>query len=256
MRYLILFLALITGSTHAEPSVFVFNQSKHTALISQNTDQVRPIASITKLMTALIAIESGIDLQARARLINQWTTVLLPKRSYTRRELLTAMLVSSDNSAAESLAHDYPGGRTAFIAAMNDKAQRLGMTHTRFEDASGLSKNNVSTAKDLAYLLDQVYKLAIIKEISTLTASSVTTGYKNRLREIVFDNTNKPVLTEFKNVQISKTGLTTPAGWCVSMVVEEAGQTHLIVVLGYRTKQARLDKVKDIMYNHIMGKLN
>jgi D-alanyl-D-alanine endopeptidase (penicillin-binding protein 7) len=254
MRYLILFLAIITGSVHAEPSVFVFNQSKHTALINQNTNQVRPIASITKLMTALVALESGLSLENKAQLINRWSTIL-PKRTYTRRELLTAMLVRSDNSAAESLAHDYPGGRAAFIAAMNARAIQLGMTHTSFEDASGLSKNNVSTAQDLVNLLEQVHKNAVIKDISTRTDSSVLMENKKKPREISFANTNKTVLTEFKNVQISKTGLTTPAGWCVSMVVEELGQTHYIVVLGYQTKQARLDKVKDIMYNHIMGKL-
>jgi D-alanyl-D-alanine endopeptidase (penicillin-binding protein 7) len=254
MRYLILSLALITGSVHAEPSVFVFNQSKHTALVNQNTNQVRPIASITKLMTALVAVESGLSLDSRTQLINRWTTVL-PKRTYTRLELLTAMLVRSDNSAAESLAHDYPGGRTAFIAAMNARASQLGMSHTRFEDASGLSNNNVSTASDLVILLEQVHRVDIIKDISTRTHSSVTTATKKRTTEIAFNNTNKIVLTEFKNIQISKTGLTTPAGWCVSMVVEELGQTHYIVVLGYQTKQARLDKVKDIMYNHIMGKL-
>ena len=254
MRYLILFLALITGSVRAEPSVFVFNQSKHTASINQNTDRVRPIASITKLMTALVAVESGLSLESRTQLINRWTTVL-PKRTYTRLELLTAMLVRSDNSAAESLAHDYPGGRTAFIAAMNARASQLGMTHTRFEDASGLSNNNVSTARDLVNLLEQVHKVDIIKDISTRTNSSVITENKKRTTEIAFNNTNRIVLTEFKNIQISKTGLTTPAGWCVSMVVEELGQTHYIVVLGYRTKQARLDKVKYIMYNHIMGKL-
>jgi D-alanyl-D-alanine endopeptidase (penicillin-binding protein 7) len=254
MRYLILFLALITGYVHAEPSVFVFNQSKHTALVNQNTNQVRPIASITKLMTALVAVESGLSLESRTQLINRWTTVL-PKRTYTRLELLTAMLVRSDNSAAESLAHDYPGGRAAFIAAMNTRASQLGMTHTRFEDASGLSNNNVSTARDLVNLLEQVHRVAIIKDISTRTHSSVITATKKRTTEIAFNNTNKIVLTEFKNIQISKTGLTTPAGWCVSMVVEELGQTHYIVVLGYQTKQARLDRVKDIMYNHIMGKL-
>ena len=256
MRYLLLLLALaITGPVHAEPSVFVFNQSKHTAVINQNTDQVRPIASITKLMTALVALESGLSLESKAQLINRWSTVL-PKRSYTRLELLTAMLVRSDNSAAESLAQDYPGGRTAFIGAMNAKATQLGMTHTHFDDASGLSKLNVSTARDLINLLEQVHKIAIIKDITTRINSSVTWENKKKLTELKFDNTNKPVLTEFKNVQISKTGLTTPAGWCVSMVVEQAGQTHYIVVLGYQTKQARLDKVKDIMYNHIMGKLN
>jgi D-alanyl-D-alanine endopeptidase (penicillin-binding protein 7) len=256
MRYLLLLLALtIAGPVHAEPSVFVFNHSKHTAVINQNTDQVRPIASITKLMTAVVALESGLSLESRTQLINRWSTVL-PKRSYTRLELLTAMLVRSDNSAAESLAHDYPGGRVAFISAMNTRASQLGMTHTRFEDASGLSKLNVSTARDLLNLLEQVHRIAIIKDITTRINSSVTLENKKKLTELKFDNTNKPVLTEFKNVQISKTGLTTPAGWCVSMVVEQAGQTHYIVVLGYQTKQARLDKVKDIMYNHIMGKLN
>ena len=224
-------------------------------ILTQNTQEVRPIASITKLMTALVALRSGIDLDKKAPLINKWSTVL-PRREYTRKELLTAMLIRSDNSAAESLAHDYPGGRSAFISEMNRTASLLGMSNTQFEDASGLSKNNVSTAEDLQKLLREVYAIPIVRDISTSTNGSVRIEQKKRNKEIVFSNTNINVLTEFKQVQVSKTGLTTPAGWCLGMVVLESNQPTYIVVLGYKTKQQRLDKIKEIMYNHIIGKLS
>ena len=248
MRYLLLLLALaITGPVHAEPSVFVFNQSKHTAVINQNTDQVRPIASITKLMTALIAIESGLSLESRAQLINRWSTVL-PKRSYTRLELLTAMLVRSDNSAAESLAQDYPGGRTAFIGAMNAKATQLGMTHTHFDDASGLSKLNVSTARDLIILLTDAYKHDKIREISALSRYDLkVVDKKNKEKSIPVNNTNVKLMNKFDIIEVSKTGTTNAAGKCLVMIVHKNGDQYAIVILGGTTRADVDNLAKNIM---------
>lgn len=254
MRFFILLVLLFQVHwANAEPSVLVASATEN--IITQNTQTVRPIASITKLMTALVALNSGIALEKKSPLINKWSTIL-PKREYSRRELLTAMLIRSDNSAAESLAHDYPGGRTAFIDEMNRTATRLGMGSTRFEDASGLSKNNVSTADDLTKLLRETFSIQIIRDISTTVHGSVRLENKKSFRDLAFSNTNVNVLTEFKQVQISKTGLTTPAGWCLGMVVVESNQPLYIVVLGYKTKQQRLDKIKEIMYNHVIGKFS
>jgi len=253
MRFFVLLLLFLQVQwANAEPTVLVASATDN--LITQNTQVVRPIASITKLMTALVVLNSGIDLDSKTALINKWSTVL-PKKQYSRKELLTAMLISSDNSAAESLAHDYPGGRAAFIAEMNRTARRLSMGSTQFEDASGLSKNNVSTAEDLQKLLKEVYSIQLVRDISTSVQGSVRLENKKSFRNLVFPNTNANVLTEFKQVQISKTGLTSPAGWCLGMVVLESNQPLYIVVLGYKTKQQRLDKIKEIMYNHVIGKL-
>ncbi len=254
MKFFIALILLLQAHwANADPSVLV--ASANGSIIAQNAQTVRPIASITKLMTALVALNSGIGLDNKTALINKWSTVL-PKKQYTRRELLTAMLIRSDNSAAESLAHDYPGGRSAFIDEMNRTAVRLGMKDTQFEDASGLSKNNVSTAEDLQKLLKETYSIQLVRDISTSVQGSVRLENKKTFREIVFPNTNVNVLNEFKQVQVSKTGLTTPAGWCLGMVVMESDQPLYIVVLGYKTKQQRLDKIKEIMYNHIIGKLS
>jgi D-alanyl-D-alanine carboxypeptidase len=108
-------------------------------LISQQAHEQRALASITKLMTALVALDTGYALERPVPLNRRWSTVL-PARSYTRGELMTAMLVRSDNSASETLAEDYPGGREEFIREMNERARKLGMLSTHFEDASGLSK--------------------------------------------------------------------------------------------------------------------
>lgn len=249
--FVILFLFVNVAWAKTEPSILVYNQTTGTLIISQSTQEIRPLASITKLMTAIVALDSGLDLNRKLPLLSNWPAVL-PRKTYTRQELLMAMLIRSDNAAAETLAADYPGGRVAFLQEMNLRAKTLGMVNTHFDDASGLSKTNTSTALDIQRLLVAASLQPFIREHSAKRQAEFETVVKKQTRTLVLENTNGPALFEFENIIITKTGLTTPAGWCVAVVVEQQNQTYNIIILGAKNKKDRLDKLKEIMYTYII----
>jgi D-alanyl-D-alanine endopeptidase (penicillin-binding protein 7) len=134
-------------------------------------------------MTALVALDTGYALERPVPLNRRWSTVL-PARSYTRGELMTAMLVRSDNDAAETLAADYPGGRTAFLEAMNLKADLLGMPHANFSDASGLDNRNVTTLIGVKRLLLASAEYPLIRDISVQKQALFDQRFKKRIRKI------------------------------------------------------------------------
>jgi D-alanyl-D-alanine endopeptidase (penicillin-binding protein 7) len=238
------------GIVQAKPSIWVYNQTQDTIVFNQDANTVRPIASITKLMTAMVALDHDPVLTRSIKLVNRVGSSL-PNGHYTRRQLFDAMLVRSDNAAAETLAEDFPGGRAAFLRAMNRRAVALGMSGTRFQDPSGLSRNNVGTAGDIGTLVIAAGKYALIREISVQQQVRIESHFKQRIRIIALPNTNQPVLFNFDTIQVSKTGFTNPAGWCVALLVERNKQTFAVVVLGSENKSRRLDTVRDLMYNHI-----
>jgi D-alanyl-D-alanine endopeptidase (penicillin-binding protein 7) len=157
---------------------------------------------------------------------------------------MTAMLVRSDNSAAETLAGDYPGGREEFIREMNDRAHRLGMLNTQFEDASGLSPNNISTATDIAILVKEALKQDYMRKTTVIKHTEIEVPGKKRLIKIQINNTNSPLLGAHDSAVLSKTGLTSKAGWCVAMAFEQEGQQYIVVVLGAKNKQERTKMVE------------
>ena len=120
---------IMCGTVQAKPSIWVYNHTQDTIVLNQNANTVRPIASITKLMTAMVALDHDPVLTRSIKLVNRVGSSL-PGGQYTRRQLFDAMLVRSDNAAAETLAQDFPGGRVAFVRAMNRRALSLGMTST------------------------------------------------------------------------------------------------------------------------------
>ena len=250
LKYILLFLATSFSTiSHAkDPSVLVYNETERKPIISQSTTDIRPFASITKLMTAIVAIEHSNDMDRKIKA----RTSKLPLAEYTRLEILTAMLVRSDNGAAEVLASDYPGGRKAFIQAMNNKAKDLGMVNTKFSDESGLDRHNTSTAEDLRLMLVAASKIDLIRKTSIQKEVIFETHNKKKIRKIVIDNTNKPVLFEFDNVVVTKTGFTNPAGWCVALSVEQQGKNYTIIILGAKNKLLRFDAVKEIMTRYIL----
>lgn len=243
-------LVFLACAASAE-SVLLYNISRNKVEMSRDADQVRSIASITKVMTAMIALDYDIDL-SRKLMLSKRVQSHLPRQLYTREQLLKAMLIKSDNAAAETLAEDYPGGRSAFIARMNHQADLWEMKNTKFVDPSGLGVFNVSTARDVADLMQTSTGYWFIREVSGLKQVAFETKYAKKIRTINLAHTSGPLLFTFDNVLVSKTGLTTAAGWCVGMVVEQNQQQYVVVVLGSKNKKQRLDTVKDIRYNHVV----
>ena len=156
MKYFLLLLVLCTNAI-ASPSVLHYDADKQIYKHSKDIDQVRPIASVTKLMTAIVTLNSMTNVNEELMLSKRARSVKssLPRQKYRRLDLLSAMLVRSDNGAAETLAENYPGGREVFIRRMNETARSLAMYNTSFHDPTGLSNQNVSTAVEVAKMVSQ-----------------------------------------------------------------------------------------------------
>jgi D-alanyl-D-alanine endopeptidase (penicillin-binding protein 7) len=255
-------LSLITFATQArprlpepEPSVWLYNQTQGQVVVEKNAQQIRPFASITKLMTAMIAIDQDWNWERRLTL-SRLAGSRLPPGTYTRGELLNALLVKSDNAAAETFAADYPGGRSAFLQAMNQRAWQLGMYSTQFHDPNGLSSGNVSNAGDIGTMIRAAGEYPIIRNITTQPHVAVETHYRKRTRMMELNNTNGRTLGVLDNIQVSKTGFTNPAGFCMALQVEQQGEVYLVVVLGAKNSAKRLDLVKNLLYNHTVEVAN
>ncbi len=249
----LVFLLVFCGSAWSKSppqSVLLYNETTGHHLIETNPNTVRSIASITKVMTAMVALDYDQDITRPLKLVGK-TRGVLPRGTWTRGEVLQAMLVRSDNDAAETLAADYPGGRTAFLAAMNAKAALLDMPHANFSDASGLDNRNVTTLIGVKRLLLASAEYPLIKEISVKKQALFEQRFKKKIRKIELPNTNKDLLFEFDNIVVSKTGLTTPAGWCVGMIVEHKQQVFVVIILGAKNKLERLKLAREILYNNI-----
>jgi len=259
MKHFLFVLALVISPAWAKvktsnlptESVLVFNVSKNRSEYERNATDQRAIASITKIMTAMIALDYDKDLTKRLKHRPRVGTSL-PHQLYTRQDLLTAMLVKSDNGAAETLAADYPGGITAFVQRMNSQAREWGMTRTEFVDPHGLGAGNVSTVHDVASMITTSTSYWFIREVSIKKHVAIETQHKKRVRTISLAHTSAPMLFEFDNIIVSKTGLTSTAGWCVGMAVNQRQDQYVIVVLGSPNKAHRFTIVKDAMYNHVL----
>jgi len=248
-KILITIALCVTVSAYAD-SVLLYNLSQDRTVMSRDADRVRSIASITKIMTAMVALDYDKDLSRRL-MLSKVVRGHLPQQAYTREQLLKAMLINSDNAAAETIAEDYPGGRSAFVARMNIQADIWGMKDTNFVDPSGLGVFNVSTVRDVANMMSTAAGYWFITEVSSQKHTAIETRYKKKIRTIRLPHTSGQLLFTFDSVLVSKTGLTSSAGWCVGMVVEQNNQKYVVVVLGSRDKRERLETVKNIRYNHI-----
>ena len=174
----------------------VVNQQSGEIIYKKNSKQKASIASLTKLMTAMVILDSGLDLSEEVRISKKdidklkWTKSRLPIGStLSRLELLKVALISSDNRAAYALSRTYPSGRKAFIEAMNVKAIQLGMENSQFRDPTGLDKRNISTAQDLVKMAQAAYEYKLIRQITTTPSDEVTIGKRNA--PLGFMNTNR-----------------------------------------------------------------
>ena len=222
----------------------------------QNIEQVRGLASITKLMTAIVALDYSTEMDKVLTLSNKAGSKL-PKREYTRGQLFHAMLIKSDNAAAETIAADYPGGREKFITEMNIRAAMMGLKNTHFNDPTGLDKGNVSTAEDVSHLVVGAAFYPHIRHISTKKDATILIQVKRQELPVVLSNTNRVLLREFDSILLSKTGFTNPAGFCVAILIEQQVKNEIhhqvIVVMGAKNTAQRVDTVKRMMYHSVYG---
>jgi len=195
---------------------------------SSNIEQVRPIASISKLMTAMIVLDAHQDLNEK---IGQ----------QTRLELINLALVKSDNRAADELCNHYIDGRQSCIRAMNAKSRSLGLEHTKFIDPTGLSVFNVSTAKELITLVQEAYKYERIVEASKISQIKI----KIRKKWMVFHNTN-PIIGKRHNFLVSKTGYIKASGGCIVMMLDTDIGRRIVVVLGSKNTHTRIPEAEFI----------
>ena len=199
----------------------VLDENSGAVLYGKNMDTVHPIASLTKLMTAIVILDGGLSLDATIRVENDDIDMERGSRSkmrigevLARRDMLRLALMSSENRAATALARTFPGGRDAFVATMNRRAGKIGMTATWFVDSSGLSSKNVSTARDLAKLVATAARYELIRDYST--TPQVSLKRLDSGTQVNYVNTN--LLLRRDNgwdINISKTGYLNEAGYCL-----------------------------------------
>lgn len=224
-------------------SALVIGQDGGDPLYQKNANLVVPIASITKVMTAMVVLDSAPNLQAPITVSDDDVDYLRGSRSrlpvgsvVTREKALLLALMSSENRAANALARHYPGGMEAFLVAMNNKAQSLGMQNTRFEDPTGLTSNNVSTAHDLAKMVGAAHRYPLIREFSTTSGATVEVSG----RELEYRNTNQLVKSSAWDIGLSKTGYIHEAGKCLVMQARVADKPVVIVLLDSAGKLTRV----------------
>ena len=229
----------------ASAKALVINQATGETLFGKNTNQMTPIASVTKLMTAMVMLDSHLPMDEIIIISDEDVDYLKGTKSrlavgtaLTRDELLQLALIASENRAASALGRHYPGGISSFVRAMNHKAEALGMKSTHFVDSSGLDSNNVSTAEDLAKMVNAAYQYSQIREISTMAKQAITPF--NRTRSINVVNTNALVRGSNWMIGLSKTGFINEAGRCLVMQAEISGQPMIIVLLDSVGKQSRI----------------
>ena len=221
---------------------FVLDQNSSEVLFEKNASIALPIASITKLMTGLVVVQAGQDLDEVLRITDadvdrhKYSSSRLPVGArMTRRELLHISLMSSENRAASALGRNYPGGIGAFVSAMNAKARELGMKDTHFVDSSGLSSRNVSSARDLARLVATAHGESLLREFST-TPNSVVKASGRPMR---YANTNYLVALPDWNIGLQKTGFINEAGRCLVMQAAIHGRNVIMVFLDSKGKMSR-----------------
>lgn len=227
----------------ASSSVLVTNQSTGEVLLEKNAESVVPIASITKLMTAMVVLDGQQSLSDPVRVTEDDIDTLKGSSSrlpvgteLPRDEMLRLALMASENRAASSLARNYPGGMPAFVAAMNRKAAAIGLSDTQFHDSTGLNSHNVSSARDLTKMVAAASRYPLIREFSTTAEHEVAVA--GRMRR--FGNTNALVRSPDWEIGVSKTGYISEAGRCLVMQAWLHEKPLIIVLLDSVGKYTRV----------------
>lgn len=228
---------------------FVIDQDTNEVLLNKNSSAVLPIASITKLMTALVVTEANLPMDDLLSISQDdvdtekgSSSRLQVGTQLTRGEMLHLALMSSENRAANALGRHFPGGAPAFVAAMNAKARLLGMADTRYVEPTGLSSRNQSSAMDLATLVKAAYRVPLIRELSTSPEHQVFDGQ----RQLQYRTTNRLVLSPDWDIGLQKTGYISEAGQCLVMQARLAGRKFIMVLLDSAGKYSRIGDAERI----------
>ena len=227
----------------------VVDQDTNQVLVSKNPGAVLPIASITKLMTAMVVTEQNLDLNEPVVITEADIDTEKGSRSrlkvgtqLTRGEMLHLALMASENRAAHALGRTFPGGLDAFVTLMNATAERLGMSDTRYVEPTGLSSQNRSSAHDLSLLVKAAYAHPVIRELSTTPEAAFPVGS----RELQFRNTNGLVRNPTWDIGLQKTGYIAEAGRCLVMQAQLAGRKLILVLLDSAGKYSRIGDAERI----------
>lgn len=256
-------VAGITGLDLRSGAAIVVDQKTGEALYAKNVDIPTPIASITKLMTAMVTLDAGLSMDEEITISGEDVDRLKGSSSrlalgttLTRGELMHLALIASENRAAAALSRAYPGGRDAFISAMNHKAASIGMKDSRFVDGTGLNSNNRATAADLVKMVDAAYHYPLIREITSTGAYDVGLPAKRVVkvkedgrirrvtrevtRQVAFHNTNALTRSGDWEIGVSKTGYINEAGRCLVMQAKILDKPVIIVLLDSWGKWSRI----------------
>jgi D-alanyl-D-alanine endopeptidase (penicillin-binding protein 7) len=227
----------------------VVDQDTDEVLFSKNSHAVLPIASITKLMTALVVTEAQLPLDEQLTVTQDDVAATAGSKSrlklgtqLTRGEMLHLALMASENRAAHLLGRTFPGGLDQFVGAMNGKARELGMNDTRYVEPTGLSSNNQSSAEDLTRLVRAAFEHPIIRQLSTSLEAVMPVGH----RPTQFRNTNGLVRNPEWDIGLQKTGYISAAGRCVVMQTQLAGRKLIMVLLDSAGKYSRIGDAERI----------
>ncbi|MCC2675730.1 MAG: murein-DD-endopeptidase Serine peptidase family [Ramlibacter sp.] len=235
---------LVDGKPVLKASVaYVIDQDSGQVLLGKNDDDIRPIASLTKLMTAVIIADAKLPLDERITItaadvdrLKGSSSRLRVGTELTRGQALHLSLMSSENRAAHALARTYPGGETAFVAAMNNKARQLGMDQTHYVEPTGLSSENRSSARDLATLADAAYERPLLRKYSTSPGYLLDLGK----RELQYVNTNRLVREGDWPIGLQKTGYISEAGQCLVVQTKVKDRNLIMVFLDSASKVTRI----------------
>jgi serine-type D-Ala-D-Ala endopeptidase (penicillin-binding protein 7) len=241
----------VQGLHLSSASVLVVDQDHDRVLVEKNSTARLPIASITKLMTAMVVLDANQPMDQVLRVTDADVDRLKHSRSrlpvgtrLTRGELLHLALLASENRAAYALSRYYPGGRDGFVRAMNIKARLLGMTSTHFDDPTGLSPTNTSTARDLERMARAAFAYPTIRRITS--SPEYVVDEAGRLDGVRFRNTNRLVRSDAWSIGMSKTGYIREAGRCLIMQADVANRPTLFVLLHGEGRGAHFGDAKRI----------
>ncbi|HZQ61546.1 MAG TPA: D-alanyl-D-alanine endopeptidase [Casimicrobiaceae bacterium] len=237
----------------ASANALVIDAQAGQPIYAKAADEITPIASLTKLMTAMVTLDANLPMDELIDIdmkdfdfLKGTSSRLRLGATLSRHEMLRLALMASENRAASSLARHYPGGTAAFVAQMNRKAVELGMTHTHFSDPTGLTPENVSTANDLARMVTAAAQYPVIREFTTTSSAAVEVQPTGQV--LGFNNTNMLVKNPKWDIQLSKTGYIREAGKCLVMLATISSRPFVIVLLDSLGKYTRVGDAQRVKH--------